>query len=128
MSDIDFSKFPIISTHDFEYVEIDALKIEDDVYVAMLNFFKENEEEDNSVDGFSLDTAIYGETLKELFDKIGFLFNSGLFDNINVGTHGSLWGIDGERIDSICWMHEGGIEVDHDHDESGPEETKPTLH
>ena len=128
MPDIDFSKFPIISTHDFEYVEIDALKIEDDGYVAMLNFFKENEEEDNSVHGFSLDTAIYGETLKEVFDKIGFLFGSGLFDNINVGTHGSLWSIDGERLDSICWMHEGGIEVDHDHDESKPEENKPTLH
>ena len=128
MPDIDFSKFPIISTHDFEYVEIDALKIEDDGYVAMLNFFKENEEEDNSVHGFSLDTAIYGETLKEVFDKIGFLFGSGLFDNINVGTHGSLWSIDGERLDSICWLHEGGIEVDHDHDESKPEENKPTLH
>jgi hypothetical protein len=132
MSDIDYSKFPFISTHDFEYVEIDALKFDEEEYVAMLNFFKADPYQDDSdepipVQGFSLDTAIFGESLEDIFDSVGHLFASGLFNNINVGAHGTLWDANGEIIEPISWMKVGGILDDSD-SESVPEEVKPTLH
>lgn len=132
MSDIDFTVFPIISTSDFAYAEIDALELPNgDGYFAMISFFKENEDEESTVaHGFTLDTTIYGDTLGEVFEKAEMLFASGLFDDINVSAHGTLWSIEGEEKGPICWMHEGGV-LDDPHDcetTVPPEEKKPTLH
>lgn len=136
MSDtgINYGKFPFISIADFEYAEIDAVKLDNDEgYFAMINFFVDEPvwdaelNQSQPLEGMIFDTPIYGETLEELFHKTGLLFACGLFDELNVSAHGNLWDTQGEIIDSICWLHEGGVDVDHDHDEEVPEK-KPTLH
>lgn len=132
MSDIDFTVFPIINTTDFGYAEIDALELPNgDGYFAMISFFKENEdEESNAAHGFALDTTIHGDTLNDVFNKVEMLFASGLFDDIDVSAHGTLWSIDGDEKGPICWMHEGGV-LDDPHEcasSDEPQEKKPTLH
>lgn len=124
MSSLNLKEFPIISTDDFGYVEIDVLKLSDNQgFTIMMNFFVDEPgtDEEDAVEGFSLDTAMFGETIKELADRIGLLFASGLFDNLNVGAHGTIWTEDGEAAGVVCWMHEAGALETNATD-------KPTIH
>jgi hypothetical protein len=43
--------------------------------------------------------------LRELYHKIGVLFELGLFDGTELSGHGDLRDHTGEVIDQICWHH-----------------------
>ena len=130
MTDINFSEFPFISIEEFDYIEVDAIELEANMgYLAVLSFFKPATEEGpdtNQASGCIIETPIHGESLTVLFDKVGMLFESGLFDAANVSAHGTLYGTDGSEK-TISWLHEGDIVVLTE-DNNDPKEHKPTLH
>lgn len=109
---LDLKEFPFVSLSEFGYVELDVLRLtEVQGFTVIMNFFVEepgSEEDEDPVEGISIDTSMFGTTLKELADKIGLLFASGLFDGINIGAHGTIWTEDGEASGIVCWMHEAG--------------------
>lgn len=108
---------------DFDGVIIDATKWDDNVYSVAFNFYCTKEAEEENQVGFTLCTMIFGESLKECHERIMEVLNTGIFDEIEISSHGSVYDKDGEEIENICW----NTFTDNE-DSSNDEEPPRTLH
>jgi hypothetical protein len=96
-------QWPVFDIMEFDVVTIDATKWDDDTYTVMFNFYESKEVDEPPYGGYTLCTQIAGETLAECFERVELLLASGLFDGVNVSTHGTLWDMEGNEIEDICW-------------------------
>lgn len=108
---------------DFEGIMVDVTKWEDDLYTVAFNFFctRENEEEPNV--GFTLCTTVHGSNLQECHERVMEILNSGVFDDIEVSSNGTLYDKDGNELQEICWN-----DFAEDDEENEIPEPPPTLH
>lgn len=104
MSDMNFKDFPVVEVQEFETVIIDATLWKDGMYSAHFNFFKQfSEDEVSGAEGFALLTRVCGESLAELYDKIVLLIMSGIFDGVEICSHGTVYDEDYIEIEPVCW-------------------------
>lgn len=98
-----FKEFPVFDQSDFELISFSATKWDDGTYSAHIDFFKRLANEEGLAEGMTFITQIYGETLKELHDKLGTLIDTGMLVCENIDAHGMLFDEQGNEIDTICW-------------------------
>ena len=107
---------------DFDGIIIDATKWEESLYSLAFNFYCTKETEEEAQAGFTFCTMILGNSLQECHERIMEVINTGIFDELEIASHGTLWSKDGDEVDTICW---------NDYDTDDTEETitpPPLLH
>ena len=113
MSEINYSEWPVMDTNDFEFLEIDATRWEDNTYTAMFNFYSKIGEDEEKNSGMTICTQLHGESLQEIYMKCMILFQVGIFDGVNISNSGNLWNDEGDVIAEIDWEKES-TDIDED--------------
>lgn len=120
---LDFTNFPFVSFDDFQEVTIDATRWEDDFYSATLVLLRPSEDNPDQAEGMILDASLVGESLPVIKTKIDMLMSLGLFADLGVHAHGTLFDENGDDIGMICWTSGGKVgthDEDDDEDDDAP--------
>lgn len=115
------SKWPVMDMLDFDLITFDATKWEDGNYTLMINFY-ETGKENPPHRGFTMCTQIGASSLEELYERISFLIETGLFDGVDVNSIGNLLDHNGNDIEEIEWMNFEDS-FDESDDQGSPEES-----
>lgn len=106
---------------DFDGIVIDATKWEDNMYTLAFNFYCTKEKDEEPQSGITLCTMLFGSTLQECHERIMEVLDTGIFDEIEIASNGTVYDREGNEIEEICWNQFA------DENEEEPEETK-VLH
>ena len=103
---MNFADWPVVDNSEFEFVEIDTVRWDNDgvyTYTPIFNFFKTCGEGDEPNTGYSICSNMSGSTLQELHYKITLLVISGFFVGVPLVSEGTLYDEDHNELESIDW-------------------------
>ena len=97
-------EWPVFDTLDFDLISFDVTLWENKVYTLMINFHADGKKELPPHSGYTLCTQINSESLEEMYERISFLIESGLFEPVDINTIGTIWNHEGDQISEVNWI------------------------
>jgi len=104
---MDFKNFPILDTLELQAITFDAVKFDDNIYGAIINFwnvFPLGEYKKHEPEGLIFCTQIIDEDLPSLYKKLLTIIETGMLEGPTIYLNGNMWSQEGELIGEIDWV------------------------
>lgn len=108
MSKMNLADWPVECFDEYEGVIFDVTRFSTEeenkwIYCVLINFLENSGDDGTGPRGFTLITGIVENDLRGIKKRIDMLMSSGLFDDVTVSAHGTLFDEEHNQLEEICW-------------------------